>query len=165
MIDKVETILGDFERGQLTRRQVAASLAALAASAFVSPRAQAAAAGASGFQAVTLNHVTVHVPDLQRTSRFYQDFFQMPLRQHSPTIHILGVGSSFFGIEQHNNAPPALDHYDFGIAHFNADRIRAELRARNLEIQDTRSSESFKFRDPDGFLVQVNGPDYIGHVN
>jgi hypothetical protein len=35
----------------------------------------------------------------------------------------------------------------------------------HLEIQDERSSESFKFRDPDGFLVQVNGPDYVGHVS
>jgi hypothetical protein len=24
--------------------------------------------------------------------------------------------------------------------------------------------ESFKFNDPDGFVVQVNGPKYTGHV-
>ena len=89
----------------------------------------------------------------------------MPLRQHAPTVHILGVGKSFFGIEQGSGEPAHFNHYEFGIAHFNAAQIRATLHKRNLEIQDDRSSESFKFRDPDGFVVQVNGPDYVGHVS
>ncbi|MGA9063466.1 MAG: VOC family protein [Terracidiphilus sp.] len=166
MINKLESLLNDFESGKLTRRQVALSLAAVAAGALVSPLARADDAGPQSFPAISLNHVTLRVPDLQKTSRFYQEFFQMPLRQHAPTVHILGVGKSFFGLEQgNNNEPGRLDHYDFGIAHFNADQIRAALRKRNLEIQDERSSESFKFRDPDGFLVQVNGPDYVGHVS
>jgi hypothetical protein len=42
---------------------------------------------------------------------------------------------------------------------------RAALRERKLEIQDERATESFKFRDPDGFLVQVNRSDYVGHVS
>ncbi len=165
MIGKVESLLHDFENGKLTRRQVAVSLAAIAAGALVSPLARADDAGPQSFPAISLNHVTVRVPDLQKTSRFYQEFFQMPLRQHAPTVHILGVGKSFFGIEQGKWEPARLDHYDFGIAHFNADQVRAALRKRNLEIQDERASESFKFRDPDGFLVQVNGPDYVGHVS
>lgn len=92
----------------------------------------------------------------------------MPLKQQSATIHILGVGGSFFGIEQ--GVEPAdrrtarLDHYDFGIAGFNADEARAKLKQRNLK-PDSDSKESFKFRDPDGFLVQLNAPDYVGHVS
>jgi catechol 2,3-dioxygenase-like lactoylglutathione lyase family enzyme len=165
MINKVESLLKDFESGKLTRRQIAVSLATLAAGALVSPLARADDAVPQSFSAISLNHVTVRVPDLQKTSRFYQEFFQMPLRQHSPTVHILGVGSSFFGLEQDQSKPGNLSHYDFGIASFNAGQIRAALRKRNLEIEDERSSESFKFRDPDGFVVQVNGPDYVGHVS
>ena len=166
MINQVESLLNDFESGKLTRRQIAVSLAALAAGTLVSPLARADGAGPQSFPAVSLNHVTLRVPDLQRTSRFYQEFFQMPLRQHSPTVHILGVGNSFFGLEQgDNNEPGRLDHYDFGITNFNAGKMRAAIRKRNLEIEDDRSSESFKFRDPDGFVVQVNGPDYVGHVS
>jgi hypothetical protein len=56
-----------------------------------------------------------------------------------------------------------VDHYDFGIANFNADAIRARLAEIGLKFSDT-SQESFKFNDPAGFLVQVNGPDYVGHV-
>ena len=76
-----------------------------------------------GMHAVSLNHVTVRVPDVERTSQFYQELFGMPLKQHSEKTHILGVGKSFFGIERKDGGP-ALDHYDFGIAGFSADRGR-----------------------------------------
>ncbi len=87
----------------------------------------------------------------------------MPLKQHSEKTHILGVGKSFFGIEQ-KGSPAGLDHYDFGIAGFDADAVLAKLKARDLKVEPGGSKESFKFWDPDGFLVQVNGPEYEGHV-
>jgi catechol 2,3-dioxygenase-like lactoylglutathione lyase family enzyme len=152
----IESMIMDFERGRLTRRQLAVSLAAL-----VSGRQ--ASAKPSGLRAVSLNHVTVRVPDIHRTSQFYQEFFGMPLKQHSEKTHILGVGKSFFGIEQKGDSP-ALDHYDFGIAGFNADDVTAKLKARNLKPEPGGTRESFKFLDPDGFLVQLNAADYEGHV-
>ena len=87
----------------------------------------------------------------------------MPLKQHSEKTHILGVGKSFFGIEQKGETA-ALDHYDFGIASFNADDVTAKLKQRNLKLEPGGSKESFKFWDPDRFLVQVNSPEYEGHV-
>jgi catechol 2,3-dioxygenase-like lactoylglutathione lyase family enzyme len=164
MIETIERMLNDLDCGRLSRRQFAVSVAALAASASVAPGALAAPEPA-GFRAVSINHVTVRVPDLHRTSQFYQEFFKMPLKQQSATTHILGVGdSSFFGIEQGKNKVATVDHYDFGIAHFNADRIRARLTELGLKF-DSTSKESFKFYDPDGFHVQVNAPDYVGHVS
>ena len=163
MIQSIEKLLLDFERGHLSRRQFAVSLAALATSGCAS-----GALGIpqpTGFRAVSLNHVTVRVPYLHRTSQFYQEFFGMPLKQHSATVHILGVGNSFFGIEQGEGKTAMVDHYDFGIAHFNADEIRAKLQERGLKILDPKAQESFKFFDPDGFQVQVNAPDYVGHVS
>jgi len=153
----IEKMLTDFERGGMTRRQLALSLAALVTSAQAAPKQE-------NLRAVTLNHVTVRVPDIHRTSQFYQEFFGMPLKQHSPNVHILGVGKSFFGIEQKGTAA-GLDHYDFGIADFNADEVRAKLRERGLRLSDSTSRESFKFYDPDGFHVQVNATDYVGHVS
>jgi catechol 2,3-dioxygenase-like lactoylglutathione lyase family enzyme len=155
----IERMVRDFELGHLTRRQLAASLAALVTGA----QGAQAAQKQSGLRAVSLNHVTVRVPDVQRTSQFYQEFFGMPLKQHSATTHILGVGKSFFGIEQKGDTA-ALDHYDFGIASFNADKVTAKLKERNLKLEPGGSKESFKFRDPDGFVVQVNAPEYEGHV-
>jgi catechol 2,3-dioxygenase-like lactoylglutathione lyase family enzyme len=163
MIETIEKMLNDVRRGRLTRRQFALSLAALTAGTLTSPGALTSPPVPTGFPAISLNHITVKVPDLQRTSKFYQEFFAMPLRQQSATTHILGVGKSFFGIEQGDNQPASVNHFDFGIENFNADAIRAKLTELNLKFSGT-SQESFKFNDPDGFLVQVNGPDYIGHV-
>ena len=152
----IDKLISDFERGRLNRRQLAFSLAALLTG-------DRSASAKPELQAVSLNHVTVKVPNVQRTSKFYQELFGMPLRQHSQTTHILGVGSSFFGIEQKDGGP-ALDHYDFGIAGFDSDDVIAKLKARHLTIEPGETKESFKFRDPDGFLVQLNGPNYVGHV-
>jgi catechol-2,3-dioxygenase len=76
MIQTIETMLNKFECGKLTRRQLVLSLAALAAVAQPGPQETVC-------RAVSINHITVKVPDLHRTSNFYQEFFEMPLKQHS----------------------------------------------------------------------------------
>lgn len=164
MLQAIELMLNEFERGKLTRRQFALSLAALSAGTFVASAASAVVTQPA-LKAVSLNHVTVRVPDLHRTSQFYQEFFGMSLRQQAAKVHILGVGDSFFGIEQGDGQAATVDHFDFGIANFNADEARARLRERNLKFDTSNSKESFKFYDPDGFQVQVNAPDYVGHVS
>src|SRR5579863_5046194 len=113
MIETIEGMLRDLKRGRLTRRQFAVSLAALTSGMLATPGALAAPPEPTGFPAVSLNHITVKVPNLQRTSRFYQEFFGMPLRQQSATTHILGVGKSFFGIEQGDDQNATVNHYDF----------------------------------------------------
>ena len=87
MIQTIEKMLDNFECGKLTRRQLVFSLATLAAAAQTAQKER-------GFRAVSINHVTVKVPDLHRTSNFYQEFFEMPLKQQSANTHILGVGKS-----------------------------------------------------------------------
>jgi catechol 2,3-dioxygenase-like lactoylglutathione lyase family enzyme len=158
MVATVEKLLSDFELGKLSRRQLAVWLAALASGA---PAAQ----DEKGLRAVSINHVTVKVPDLHRTSEFYQSFFGMPLKQQSAKTHILGVGSSFFGIEQGDRRAATVDHIDFGIENFDADYARAKLLKANLKYDGSNSKESFKFFDPDGFQIQLNGPEYVGHVS
>jgi catechol 2,3-dioxygenase-like lactoylglutathione lyase family enzyme len=158
MIRTIEKMIENFERGGMSRRQLALSLAALATTV-------PAASKEAELKAVSINHVTVRVPDLHRTSQFYQEFFGMPLKQQSAKIHILGVGDCFFGIEQGDGPAATVDHYDFGIANFNADEARVKLKKRNLKFADGNSQESFKFHDPDGFQVQLNAPDYVGHVS
>ena len=159
MIQTIEAMLNNFECGKLNRRQLVLALATLAAAAAKS------AAQEKPSRAVSINHVTVKVPDLHRTSNFYQEFFGMPLKQHSATTHILGVGDAcFFGIEQ-GDSQARVDHYDFGIAGFDADEVRAKLSKLNLKFDGGNPKESFKFFDPDGFHVQVNAPDYVGHVS
>ena len=161
----VEKMLTDFERGTLSRRQLAATLTGLAAAAAMPATLATPALAAPSLKAITLNHVTVRVPNLQKTSKFYQQFFGMKLAQQSQTIHILTVGESFFGIEQKPDVA-ALDHFDFGLEGWDAAAMRAKVKAAGLSLTagSRGDDESFKFNDPDGFVVQVNGPKYTGHV-
>jgi hypothetical protein len=72
----------------------------------------------------------------------------MPLKQHSARTHILGVGDAcFFAVEQGDDQA-RVDHYDFGIAGFDADDVRSELSKLNLKFDSGNSKESFKFFDP-----------------
>lgn len=160
----VEKMLSDFERGALSRRQLVATMAGLAAAAGIGT-AEAAPSPRPSLRAITLNHVTVRVPNLQRTSKFYQQFFGMKLAQQSETIHILSVGDQFFGLEQKADTA-ALDHFDFGLEGWNAAAMREKVKAAGLKLTPGArgDDESFKFNDPDGFVVQVNGPKYVGHV-
>jgi len=60
----VERMLDDFERGTLSRRDLAVTLAGLATgAASVATPARAA----PSLKAISLNHVTVRVPNLQKT--------------------------------------------------------------------------------------------------
>ena len=158
----VEKMLGDYERGTLSRRQLAVTLAGLAS---LAAGGTTAARAAPSLKAITLNHVTVRVPDLQKTSRFYQQFFSMKLAQQSETMHILSVGESFFGIEQKPDVA-ALDHFDFGLEGWDAAAMRAKVKSGGPEADARRArrrgklqvQRSRRFRGPGQWTK------YTGHV-
>src|ERR1700691_3810191 len=105
MLDLIEKMVGDFEKGKLSRRQLTSALAGLVAAG------ANAATGDSDFKAVGVNHVTLRVPDVQRSTKFYQDVFGMPMRKSAPTVNILSLNPNcFFGIEAAKQKGPAVDH-------------------------------------------------------
>lgn len=131
----VERMPGDYERGALSRRRLAGTAAGLATgAASLAPPARAA----PSLKAITLNHVTVRVPGLHKTSPFYQQFSGMKLAQASETIHILSAGESFFGIEQKPDVA-ALNHFDLGLKGWDADAMRAKQGGR-AQVQARRAA-------------------------
>jgi catechol 2,3-dioxygenase-like lactoylglutathione lyase family enzyme len=154
----IEKLVTDFERDKLSRRQLASTLAGLVAAG------ANAASGASDFKAVSVNHVTLRVPDLQRSTKFYQEVFGMPMRKSSPTVNILTLNANcFFGIEASKEKDSAVDHFSLGIQNFKAEEAAEKLKKRGLKPSGI-SNEGLKFTDPDGILVQLNAPDYPGYV-
>src|SRR5260370_36932291 len=96
----------DFERGKLSRRQLASALAGLVAAG------ANAAPSASDFKAVSVNHVTLRGPDVLRATKFYQEVFGMPMRKSSPTVNILTLNPNcFFGIPAAEEKAHAGDHF------------------------------------------------------
>ena len=127
MLQIIEAILNKFESGKLSRRQLVVSLATLVVAA-------KSVAQEKPSRVVSINHIMVKVPDVHRTSNFYQEFFGMPMKQHSAKTHILGVGDAcFFAVEQGDDQA-RVDHYDFGIAGFDADDVRTKLSKLNLKF-------------------------------
>jgi len=154
----IEKLVIDFESGKLSRRQLAATLAGLVAAG------ANAAPSASDFKAVSISHVTLRVPDVQRSTKFYQEVFGMPMKEESPTVKILSItANSFFGIEAANEKGTAVDHFSFGIEKFKAEDAATKLEKRGLKLAGV-SKDGLKFIDPDGITVQLNAPDYPGHV-
>jgi len=118
----IERMVTDFERGKLSRRQLASALAGLVAAG------ANAASGASDFKAVSVDHVTLRVPDVQRSTKFYQELFGMPMRKSSPMVNILTLNATcFFGIEAANEKGPAVDHFSLGIQDFKVEAAAAKL--------------------------------------
>ena len=70
--DIAETLVEDFERGLLSRRQLACRLMGLGAALAVMPRAAEARQGqGSTFQATGLDHVALNVRSVPRSRDFY----------------------------------------------------------------------------------------------
>ena len=129
-------MLNEMERGKLSRRELVVSLAALAAGASAAAGAPAARAK-TGFQAVSINHVSVRVPDIHCTSQFYQEFFGMPLRQQSATVLFSVWETPSLALSKPEGNTATVDQFDFGIANFNANDVRAKLRERRLKSDAT----------------------------
>jgi catechol 2,3-dioxygenase-like lactoylglutathione lyase family enzyme len=154
----IEKMVDDFESGKLSRRQLAAALTGLVATG------ANAAPATSDLKAVGVNHVTLRVPDVQRSTKFYQEVFGMPMRKSSPTVNILSLNPHcFFGIEAANEKGPAVDHFSLAIQNFKSEEVAAKLEKRGLKLAGV-SSEGLKFIEPDRMLVQLNAPDYPGYL-
>ena len=72
----IEELLGRYEKGQVSRRHIIASLAALfATSSTAEPQTQPAPIAVR-----TLNHVSISVSDVKRSVDFYQSLFGMTVK-------------------------------------------------------------------------------------
>jgi catechol 2,3-dioxygenase-like lactoylglutathione lyase family enzyme len=109
---------------------------------------------------VTLDHFTVVAPDLERSSRFFQDVLGIPLLRALPDTHYLGVGNSFLGIQPSSSHPACIDHFCLGLKNFDANGIVARLAQKGIAIEGEAGVDSVRFFDPDGLLVQLSSTDY-----
>ncbi len=109
----------------------------------------------------TLDHVTLHVKDLEQTSRLYQEVFGLPLLRNENQTHYLGVGTSFLGLQPSGEEPARLDHFCLGVPGFDPVVIAKRLRERGLKVEGGEAgTDTLRFVDPDGLKIQVCATDY-----
>lgn len=160
MHDTIEAMLGDYERGRLTRRQLVAHLAGLAAAAagLGGPAARAQEPGgdapaAPTFRATGVDHVALRVTDVPRSAIFYRRHLGLePTGRCSPQSCFLDCGPDFLALFA--GPDPGLDHFSFAVEGYEAGGAVEALDAAGL-APDRRGNRVY-FRDPDGIEVQVS---------
>ena len=146
----ISQLLSGYEKGSLSRRELVSGLAMLAAGGTA-----AAAQDEIAFTDATIDHISIHVADLQRSIAFYQKMFGFSvISRADPEIVRLGNGRVLVSI---NRGKPAgtIDHFAIGIARFNAESGARYFTQRGATpLQGDYAG--FHIKDPDGINVQVS---------
>ncbi len=148
MESTISRLLETYEKGKLSRRDLVQGLVLLAASS--------STAWAAGFQGNTVNHVSVDVSDLQRSTDFYQRALGSPIHKRQGNNQVL-FGKSFFVLRVGKPAGK-VGHVAIGVENFNKESVTADLKERGVTpIDSAAGGEGLGFHivDPDGFPLQI----------
>jgi catechol 2,3-dioxygenase-like lactoylglutathione lyase family enzyme len=161
MNQAVDTLLTHYEAGRMSRRELVALIAALAAA----PRS--ASAQEPVLAAATLNHASLIVSDLERSVAFYQRVFGLPVKSTQQGGVNLAVGDAFLGVYQGGaTARPHINHICFGLRNFDAAATIAALEAAGLPAESrTRDGVTQCYTaDPDNLRIQLQDVSFCGGV-
>jgi catechol 2,3-dioxygenase-like lactoylglutathione lyase family enzyme len=156
----VDDLLHRYETGRMSRRDVVATLAALA----VAPSLPAGAQP-SVLKARSLNHASLIVSNLERSVAFYRNTFGLGVRSEATGGVNLAVGDQFLGVYQGGaSATPAINHVCFGLQDFDAQRTVDALEAAGLraEARDRDGVTQVYTADPDNLRVQLQDVSFCG---
>ena len=146
----VSDLISRFEKGSLSRRDLVSGLALLAASGTA-----AAAQDEIAFKDANIDHVSIHVADLQRSIEFYQEMFGFSVVSRAePEIVRLGNGRILVSIN-HGSPAGVIDHFAIGIPRFNGE-LGARYFAQRGAAPLQGDYAGFHIKDPDGINVQIS---------
>jgi len=147
MNDTISTLLEAYEKGKMSRRRLIQGLALLAASS--------GTAAAAGFQGNSINHVSLYVSNLQRSTDFYQRVLGCTVNKRDGNNQLV-FGKNFLVLRPGNPAGK-VDHFAIGVDNFNKDAVTADLKARGATPIDQQGGGfGFHVLDPDGYPVQIS---------
>ena len=158
----IEGLVQEYDSGRISRRAFVASLSALLVAPTVTAGAQASSIAVS-----TLNHVSLRVSDVQRSTEFYQNVLGMPVQTTQGTVPVLkvGPGPQFVALAQVPNAEPGYIHCCFGVEGFNHERVMDTLASHGVEGRIRMREDEvpeLTFNDPDGIELQLQDVTYCG---
>jgi catechol 2,3-dioxygenase-like lactoylglutathione lyase family enzyme len=149
MENLIANLLKRYESGKLARRELVQGLALLVASAGQSKAA---------VEIANINHVSLQVSDLQRSSQFYQKVFGVTvINQANKDIIQLKVGKSHITLRKGVRAG-VVDHFAIGVDGFNEQTTTQLLKERGAN-PSRKDDVGWHVLDPDGYPVQIIGSD------
>jgi catechol 2,3-dioxygenase-like lactoylglutathione lyase family enzyme len=106
-------------------------------------------------QPIGLDHVMLHVSDLERSVAYYRKFFGMEAsRTKNPERVWFGVAKTHLGLEKAaSGEAPSVHHICVRVARVVPDR----LKALGVEILPANDEKLLRFRDPNGLLMELKG--------
>jgi catechol 2,3-dioxygenase-like lactoylglutathione lyase family enzyme len=179
----IAKLLGDFESGKMSRRQLIQSLALCAAAPAIaaaqSPAAGSAASGPAPWKTVWLDHISYAVSDYKRSAEFYKNLMGWDVQSDNGTnqasLRIGNLGGMIIRSEPRpaGGAAPAaqagqtprppltgvINHISWGVAPWDTEKVKAELERRGLKPRPDMVGENFKsfhVLDPDGWDLQIS---------
>jgi glyoxylase I family protein len=139
----VSDLLTRFEKGSLSRRQLVQGLAMLAAS------------GSAAAQE-DIDHVSIHVADLQRSVDFYQKMFGFSVVSQDQGGGIIRLGNTKVLVSLNHGSPAGIvDHFAIGIPRFSRESATRYLTQRGATPLEGDYA-GLHVKDPDGVNVQIS---------
>jgi len=152
MTSAISKLLATYESGKLSRRDLVQGLALLAAGT--------GTMSAAGFQGSSINHVSLYVSDLQRSSDFYQRALGCTVNKREGNNQVM-FGKNFLVLRPGKPAAK-VDHIAIGVENFNKASVTADLKARGATPIDEEGGFGFHVMDPDGFPLQIVTSSNLG---
>ena len=166
MLDELEGLVAQYDRGGLTRRQLLQGLVALGLGrAFARPPLSAGQAGLrteAVFETRTINHVTLYSADVPRSKAFYQALTGLPVRDEGKDFCELRLEGSFLGLyAAEAGRRPGFDHFCFGVERYEPNAALVALKSAVPDAHPIlENGDQVYVRDPDGVLVQFADVTY-----
>jgi len=143
----ISKLLEAYENGKMSRRDLVQGLALLAAGA--------GTASAAGFQGNSVNHISLYVSNLQRSTDFYQKVFGCTVNKREGNNQLV-FGKNFLVLRP-GNPPGKVDHFAIGVDNFKKESVAADLKSRGATPIDQQGGNfGFHVVDPDGYPVQIS---------
>ncbi len=152
MENLVDNLVGEFEAGRITRRQLVKNVGALAGSLALLGGARPGAE-ATPFTSVGLNHIALRVTDVKKSRDFYTKLLGLKtVRENLPGNCFMTTGENFVALFQSKKA--AMDHYCYSVKDYDVKKAAKTLEAQGIkpEVHGNR----IYFPDPDGLKVQLS---------
>jgi catechol-2,3-dioxygenase len=126
---------------------------------------QAAPAPTASSAILRIDHVALHVKDLETSARFYKSVFDFDIVHKWKTTWMVGKGRMRLGLFQRPNAVPVddpdkyflLEHFAFLTTKDGLETYVARLKTLRIsyEEDDSGIAKSVFIKDPDGIQVEV----------
>ncbi len=147
----ISSLLAQFEKGSLSRRELVQGLAMLAAGGTA-----AAAQDNIDFKTADIDHVSIQVGDLQRSVEFYQKMFGFSVVSEDKPLGIVRLGNTRTLVSLNRQSPAAIvDHFSIGVPRFTKEAATRYLTQRGARVGDD-PYHGLHVKDPDGIYVQIS---------